>query len=50
MTCGDRGQRLHYEDEFHLECRESNKFKKAEEEMRKQGGKGNPDGGGRNPG
>ena len=50
IGCGYCGQRRHNEDECHIKCCESKKHKKTEEEKRKQGGRGNPDCGGRNPG
>ena len=49
ITCGYCGKRQHYEDEFHIKRRESEKIKKAEEERRKKTGKGKPEGGGQNP-
>ena len=39
-TCGYCGKRRHYEDECHIKRRESEKLKKAEEERRKNAGKG----------
>ena len=50
ITCGCCGKRRHYEDECHIKRRESEKLKKAEEERRKNAGKGKPEGGGHNPG
>ena len=47
ITCGYCGKRRHYKDECHIKRRESEKLKKAEEERRKNAGKG---GGGRTPG
>ena len=47
ITCGYCGKRRHYEDECHIKRRESEKLKKAEEERRKNAGKG---GGGSTPG
>ena len=47
ITCGYCGKRRHYEDECHIKRRESEKLKEAEEERRKNAGKG---GGGRTPG
>ena len=40
ITCGYCGKRRHYEDECHIKRRESEKLKKAEEERRKNAGKG----------
>ena len=40
ITCGYCGKRRHYEDECHIKRRESEKIKKAEEERRKNAGKG----------
>ena len=40
MTCGYCGKKRHYEDECHIKRRESKKLKKAEEERRKNAGKG----------
>ena len=40
ITCGYCGKRRHYEDECHIKHRECNKLKKAEEERRKNTGKG----------
>ena len=40
MTCGYCGKRRHYEDECHIKRRESEKLQKAEEERRKNAGKG----------
>ena len=40
ITCGYCGIRRHYEDECHIKRRESEKLKKAEEERRKNAGKG----------
>ena len=46
MTCGYCGKRRDYEDEFHIKRRESEKLKKAEEERRRNAGKGGkPEGG-----
>ena len=51
ITCGYCGKRRHYEDECHIIRREYEKLKKAEEEQRKNAGKGGkPEGGGPNPG
>ena len=51
ITCGYCGKRRHYEEECHTNRRESEKLKKAEEEPRKNAGKGGkPEGGGANPG
>ena len=51
LTCGNCGKRRHYGDECHIKRRESEKLKKAEEERRKNAGKGgNPERGGANPG
>ena len=51
ITCGYCGRRRHYEDECHIKRRESEKLKKAEEERRKNTGKGGrPEGRGPNPG
>ena len=47
ITCGYCGKRRHYEDECHIKRRESEKLKKAEEELRKNAGRG---GGGSTPG
>ena len=50
ITCRYWGKRRHYEDECHIKRRESKKLKKAEEERRKNAGKGpRPEGGGPNP-
>ena len=49
ITCGYCGKRRHYEDECHLQHRQSEKLKKAEEERRNNAGKGKPEGGGYNP-
>ena len=49
ITCGYCGKRRHYEDKCHMKRRESGKVKKAEEERRKNAGKGGtPEGGGAN--
>ena len=40
VTCGYCGKRRHYEDECDINRRESEKLKKAEEERRKNAGKG----------
>ena len=40
MRCGYCGKRRHYEGECHIKCRESEKLKNAEEERRKNAGKG----------
>ena len=40
ITCGYCGKRRHYEDECHINCRESEELKKAKEERRKNAGKG----------
>ena len=51
ITCGYCGKRRHYEDECHKNRRKSEKLKKAEEERRKNAGKGGrPEGVGPNPG
>ena len=51
ITCGYCGKRRHEEDECHIKRRESKKLNKAEEEHRKNAGKGGrPEGGGPNPG
>ena len=51
MTFRYCGKRRHYEDECHIKCRESEKVKKAEEERRKNAGKGSePEGGRPSPG
>ena len=51
ITCGYCGKRRHYEDECHKKRRESENLKEAEEEWRKNAGKGGkPKGGGPNPG
>ena len=47
ITCGYCGNRRHYKDECHIKRRESEKLKKAEEDRRKNAGKG---GGGSTPG
>ena len=44
ITCGYRGKHRHYADECHIKRRESEKLKKAEEERRKNAGKGKPEG------
>ena len=49
MTCRFCGKRRHYDNECHIERRESEKHKKAEEEKRPKAGKDNPNGGGNNP-
>ena len=47
ITCGYCGKRRHYEDECHIKRGESKKLKKAEEEWRKNAGRGSrPEGGG----
>ena len=47
IRCGYCGERRHYEDECHIKHRESEKLKKAEEERRRNAGKGGtPEGGG----
>ena len=46
ITCGYCGKRRHYEDECHIKRHESERLKKAEEERRKNAGKGK---GGQNP-
>ena len=51
MTRGYGGKRRHYEYECHIKRRECEKLKKAEEERRKNAGKGGrPERGGPNPG
>ena len=40
ITCGYCAKRRHYENECHIKRRESEKHKKAEEEQRKNAGKG----------
>ena len=40
VTCGYCGKRTHYDDECHIKRRQSKKIKKAEEERRKNAGKG----------
>ena len=51
ITCGYCGKRRHYEDECHIKRCKSQKLKKAEEERRKNAGKGRkPQGGGPNLG
>ena len=51
ITCRYCGKGRHYEDECHIKRRESKKHKKAEEERRKNAGKGGgPEGRGPNPG
>ena len=47
IACGYCGRWRHYEDECHIRGRESGKFKKAEEERRKNAGKGGKPEGGR---
>ena len=50
IRCGYGGKRRHYEDECRIKRRESEKLKKAEEERRRNAGKGGkPEGGGPNP-
>ena len=46
ITCRYCSKRRHCEAECHIECRESEKIKKAEEERRKNAGKGGRPGGG----
>ena len=47
IACGYCGRRRHYEDECHIQRRESEKLKKAEEERRKNAGRGGkPEAGG----
>ena len=48
ITCGYCGKRRDEKDQCHTNCRESEEHGKAEEERKKQGGKGNADGEGRN--
>ena len=51
ITCRYCGERGHYEDKCHIKSRDSEKLKNAEEERRKNAGKGGrPDGEGPNPG
>ena len=51
ITCGCCGRRRHYEDECHKKRRESKKLKQAEDEGRKNAGKGGkPKGVGPHPG
>ena len=50
ITCGYCGKRRHYEDECHITRRESQKLMKAEEERRKNAGKGKHEGEGENCG
>ena len=51
ITCGYCGKQKHYEDESHIKGRESEQLKKAEEERRKNAGKGGKsEEGGPNPG
>ena len=51
ITCGYCGKQRHYEDECQIKRRESEKLKKAEEERRKNAGKGGKaEEGGPNPG
>ena len=51
ITCGYCGKRNHYEDECRIKRCESEKLKKAEEERRKNAGKGSkPKGGSPSPG
>ena len=40
IMCGYCGKGRHYEDECHIKCREPEKPQKAEEERRKNTGKG----------
>ena len=50
ITCRYCGKGRHYDEECHMKCRESEKVEKAEEEWRKNLGKGGrPEGGGPNP-
>ena len=50
-TCGYCGKRRHYENYGHIKRRESEKLKKAEQQRRKNAGKGGkPEGGGPSPG
>ena len=50
ITCGYCRRRGHYEDECHKKRRESKKLKKAEQDRRKNAGKGGrPEGGGGEP-
>ena len=47
IMCGLCGKRRHYEDECHIKRRDSKKLKEAEEERRRNAGKGGrPEGGG----
>ena len=50
ITCGYCGKRWHYDDACHIKRRKSEKLQQAEGKRRKNVGKGNPEGGGRNPG